>query len=166
MDDGSEAGQRRVVESDRMPRDAWLVMLRAYLVWTVIAHLAWEIVQLPLYTIWTEATLAYNAFAVVHCTAGDIIIAGAALAVALMFAGRGPWPAERFGAVLVVATTTGVAYTIYSEWLNTGVRLSWAYAESMPVVPVLGTGLTPLVQWLVLPPLGLWLCRRRVAGPT
>jgi len=57
-------------------------------------------------------------------------------------------------------TALGAAYTVYSEWLNTGVRMAWAYSELMPVVPGIGTGLSPLLQWLVLPPLGLWLCGR------
>ena len=142
--------------------NGWLPMLRAYLTWTVAAHLGWEIVQLPLYTIWTEESPAYIAYAVLHCTAGDVLIAGAALALSLVIAGRGAWPFERFWMVASMATVTGVGATIYSEWLNTSVRLAWTYTESMPVVPMLGTGLTPLAQWVFLPPLGLWLCRRRL----
>jgi len=143
---------------------AWLSMLRAYLIWTVAAHLVWEIIQLPLYTIWTQETLANIAFAIVHCTAGDVLIAGATLALSLVVAGRIAWPFERFWPVVSLATGMGIGYTIYSEWLNTGVRLTWAYSEWMPIVPVLGTGLSPLMQWLVLPPLGLWVCRRRLLG--
>lgn len=145
-------------------RLVWFPMLRGYLVWTALANLAWEFVQLPLYTIWAERSLTYNAFAVVHCTAGDVLIALAALLFALVVAGTDDWPTRRFGPVLVVATVAGVGYTIYSEWLNTGVRVAWSYSQWMPVVPGLGTGLAPLAQWLVLPPLGLWLCRRRFAG--
>ena len=33
----------------------------------------------------------------------------------------------------------------------------------MPVMPGLDTGLVPLGQWLILPPLGLWLWRLRAA---
>ena len=147
---------------DGVRGNAWLPMLRGYLVWTVAAHLSWEILQLPLYTIWAEETPGYIAFAVAHCTAGDMLIAGATLALALVLAGRGDWPAERFWPVAMLATVFGVAATIYIEWLNTSVRLAWAYTEAMPVVPVLETGLTPLAQWLLLPPLGLWFCRRRL----
>ncbi len=147
-------------DSDR--GGAWLAMLRGYLVWTVAAHLGWEIMQLPLYTIWAEETPGYIAYAVAHCTAGDVLIAGATLALALVLTGRGAWPAERFWPVAMLATVLAVAATIYIEWLNTSVRLAWAYTDAMPVVPVLGTGLTPLAQWLVLPPLGLWLCRSRL----
>lgn len=45
----------------------------------------------------------------------------------------------------------GVLYTIFSEWLNVVIRQTWAYAELMPVVPVIGTGLSPLLQWIAIP---------------
>jgi hypothetical protein len=155
--------ERNIVLSAGSARESvWLPMLRAYLFWTIVAHLGWEILQLPLYTIWKQESPAYIAFAVLHCTAGDILIAGSTLAISLVLVGSGAWPVERFWPVVSLATATGVGVTIYSEWLNTSVRLAWAYTEWMPVVPVLGTGLTPLAQWLVLPPLGLWLCKRRL----
>ncbi len=138
-------------------------MIRSYLLWIALANLVWEAAQLPLYTIWTERSLAYNAFAVVQCTAGDVLIALATLLLAIVVVGTAEWPARRFGAVATAATVLGAGYTVYSEWINTGVRLTWAYSEWMPVVPGLGTGLAPLGQWLILPSLGLWLCRRRAA---
>ena len=144
-------------------REASFIILRRYLTWTVAANLVWESAQLPLYTLWTERSLAYNAFAVVHCTVGDVIIAAVALAIALGTVGTHRWPFQYFGRVLVVATIAGILYTVYSEWLNTSVRVAWSYSASMPLVPGLGTGLAPLAQWFVLPPLGLWLCRRHVA---
>ena len=140
----------------------WLAMLRRYLLWTGIANLLWELAQLPLYTIWVERSLAYNLFAVAHCTVGDVLIAAAALILALVVVGSGEWPLRRAGQVILVATLAGVGYTIYSEWLNTGVRLTWAYSQWMPIVPGLKIGLAPFAQWVVLPPLGLWLCRRRL----
>lgn len=155
--------ERNIVPGAGSAREsAWLPMIRAYLFWTIGAHLGWEIVQLPLYTIWARESPAYIAFAVLHCTAGDVLIAGSTLILSLVIIGSGAWPVTHFWPVVYLATATGVAITIYSEWLNTTVRLAWAYSEWMPVVPVLGTGLTPLAQWLVFPPLGLWLCRRRL----
>jgi hypothetical protein len=49
----------------------------------------------------------------------------------------------------------GAAYTILSEWLNVEIRRSWSYTATMPVLPFLGTGLTPLLQWLIVPTLAL-----------
>jgi hypothetical protein len=73
---------------------------------------------------------------------------------------------ENRALVALTATVIGIGYTIYSEWLNTVVRESWSYAAAMPRLPVLGTGLTPVAQWLVLPPLGLWWSHRAVRGRT
>ena len=66
-------------------------------------------------------------------------------------------------AIAAIATLLGLAYTLFSEWLNTEVRAAWAYTQAMPVLRVADTeyGLTPLLQWLLLPPLALWLARRR-----
>jgi hypothetical protein len=50
-----------------------------------------------------------------------------------------------------------MAYTVFSEWLNVSVRGSWEYAAAMP--EVLGIGLSPLFQWLVVPGLALFLLR-------
>ncbi len=136
---------------------AWHQALRRYLVVSFLAHLIWEILQLPFYTVWTTGTLAQQAFAVVHCTIGDTMIAGLSLLLALALFARPTWPSTGVVRVFVAGLAIGVAYTVYSEWLNVSVRRSWAYSDLMPVVPVLGTGLAPLLQWLVVPTLAQWV---------
>ena len=61
------------------------------------------------------------------------------------------------GANLVWEVAQLPFYTIFSEWLNTSVRGSWTYSDLMPVVPVIGTGLAPLLQWCVVPTLAQWI---------
>ena len=55
----------------------------------------------------------------------------------------------------------GPAYTMFSEWLNTTL-LRWSYSELMPTLNLgaIEIGLSPLLQWLFLPPLTLHLARR------
>lgn len=142
------------------PAPAWLAMMRATLVRVVPAMLAWELLQLPLYTLWTDGTTRDIAFAVLHCTAGDALIVLAALSWSLVLAGEPHWPDQGFGRVLAATLVIGLAYTVYSEWLNVEIRGTCAYAAAMPRLPVLGTGLAPLLQWLVLPPLALLAARR------
>jgi hypothetical protein len=52
--------------------------------------------------------------------------------------------------------------TIVMEWLAIRVLGRWAYAETMPVVPLLGVGVAPFVQWIVLPPLVVWFVRQQL----
>jgi hypothetical protein len=124
-------------------------------------NFAWEIGQLPLYTIWYESAVGEIAFAVMHCTAGDVMIGSASLLLALAFVGRSDSPLRQRPRVLWTAVLCGVAYTIVSEWLNTSVRATWSYTASMPIVPLIGTGGAPLLQWLVLPPVAHVLALRR-----
>ena len=58
----------------------------------------------------------------------------------------------------------GLGYTIFSEWLNVEVRGAWAYSARMPVVPIIGTGLAPLLQWLILPVVAYHFATRDRAG--
>jgi hypothetical protein len=139
---------------------SWLAALRRYLAATVALHFVWETLQVPLDRIWSEGSAYEIAFAVVHCTGGDLLIALAALSAALALAGSARWPAHRFRAVGLLTIAFGAAYTIYSEWLNVNVRAAWSYAPGMPTLPPLGTGLTPLLQWLVVPTLALAAARR------
>lgn len=145
----------------RDPR-AWRFIGLQYLPWLAALSLVWELAQLPLYTIW-RSPLPQIAFAVMHCTVGDLLIATAALMVALV-ATHAATPAEwKRARVVVVVTVTGLAYTLFSEWLNTAVTGNWAYSELMPVLRVgaLQVGLSPLAQWLILPPVALQLAWRR-----
>jgi hypothetical protein len=130
---------------------SWREALAVYLAGSTLLHLVWEIVQLPLYTIWTTGTDFEIAFAVVHCTAGDIIIAALSLLAAFGLLGDRTWPPQHWVLVIVATLGFGIAITIYSEWLNTTVRKTWAYSDLMPTVPILGTGLSPLLQWVVVP---------------
>jgi len=122
-------------------------------------HLVWETVQLPLYTLWWTDTKSEIVRALLHCTAGDALITAAALTLALLFGRLAEWPP--FG-VRMMATTIllGMAYTMFSEWLNVEIRRSWAYTENMPILPFLGVGLAPMLQWLVAPGIAFAVARR------
>jgi hypothetical protein len=138
----------------------WLTAIRRYLLAVIAANLVWETAQLSLYTIWRTDPPVSLIYAVLHCTAGDVGIAAVALTLALALFGSAGWPVAQRMSVTGAVTALGIGYTVYSEYLNTAVRQSWAYAETMPRLPVLGTGLTPFMQWFVIPPFALaWACR-------
>ena len=69
-----------------------------------------------------------------------------------------PWQVTGFVAL-------GLVVTAVVERLATGPMERWAYAPAIPVLPWLGLGLAPILQWLVVPPLVLWFSRRHIAAP-
>ena len=141
-------------------RDARSLIAFGYLPWLGGLNLAWEMAQLPLYTLWSEASAGTIAFSVAHCTAGDIAIGAAALIMVLILTREGALAQWRWRRIAVWTALAGAAYTVFSEWSNTAILGSWAYSELMPTLNVAGVefGLSPLLQWLLLPPLALYLC--------
>lgn len=133
-----------------------------YLLAVTVLNLFWELAHLPLYTIWMTGSARENLFAVLHCTVGDAMIATIALATALVVCKAQHWPRSRFLAVALLAIMFGLGYTIYSEWRNTTVTMSWAYASAMP--RVFGIGLSPIAQWLVVPAAVFWWIRRSMVS--
>lgn len=130
------------------------VVLR-YLAFSVAANLLWESAHLPLYTVWNESDFGFLVFTVAHCTGGDVLIALSAFALAFILVGHTQWPRRRFTAVATLTVVFGLAYTVFSEWVNVVVRQTWAYSDLMPVIPVINSGLSPIAQWLVIPVVGL-----------
>jgi hypothetical protein len=124
-----------------------------------VGNLVWEVFQLPLFTLWRTAGAAYLAFAALHCWVGDLLIGSAFLGLGIMVAGRF-WPSGGYVRVAAITVLLGVAYTVFSEWLSVAVRGSWAYAPAMPRLPPLGTGLSPLLQWIIVPPAAFAWARR------
>lgn len=127
-------------------------MARAGL-WSALAfvlNLVWEIAQVRLYTIWAAADGMSVAWALLHCTLGDVMIALVMFALAGMVLWRADWPASRpwtGGAIVVIGA---MAFTAWSEWYNVYRVGNWGYTASMPMI--FGIGLSPLLQWLILPP--------------
>ena len=96
-------------------------------------------------------------------TAGDLVITAIAFSAAAI-AGGLHWPLilRRFGPGLIFLTAgilLTIGYEIYA--LSAG---RWAYDERMPVI--FGIGLTPLLQWIVIPPLEIAAFRLIWRGAT
>lgn len=143
----------------------WLPTLRRYFRVIVLGNLVWEFAQLPLYTLWTTGSPMEIAFAVLHCTGGDMVIAGATLVGSLLLLGTADWPRDRFLPVAAATLISGIVVTAFSERLNTA-RGAWAYSDLMPLLPGSGIGLAPLAQWLVIPMLAFLIARPRyISGP-
>ena len=72
---------------------------------------------------------------------------------------RTPSPSGTFGFVcFLVVLNVGI------EKLATEHLGRWSYAVSMPIVPLLGMGVLPLIQWLLLPPVVIWFVHRQLSS--
>jgi hypothetical protein len=146
-------------------RDAlWLTTLRRHLLFTIVGNLLWEFIQLPCFTIWRRIGWNWFIFLPVLGTAGDILIAATSLVVALILIGDSDWPRRRasYWRVAALATLLGIVHTAYSEWRHAVVLHHWTYSTLMPVVPKLGVGLFPLLQWMLIAPLAFLYAIRKV----
>ena len=129
------------------------------LCWGAVLNGAWEFLHSPLYADHSRG-IWYVIWARLHCTVGDLMILLAAFWVTCLVFRTRYWLRQPrlFAAVLFMGI--GVGYTIYSEWHNTTISKSWAYSPLMPVV--FGIGLSPLLQWLLIPPTVMWLIHRQL----
>ena len=120
-------------------------------------HLLWEIAQFPLYTVWHEGDWSYILYGLVHCTLGDLMILLSVFWIVSLLKRSRQWIYSPSLNNIVLFTLLGLGYTIYSEIVNTRIKDTWGYTELMPIVPVIDIGGMPFLQWLLIPPILIWL---------
>lgn len=122
---------------------------------------AWEILQAPLFekmeTIghWEGTQICLRA------AVGDVFMMVLIFAImGLLYRSR-RWYMRLTPAKYLLYIALGEGVTIVFEWLATVHLDRWQYIQSMPVLPLLGTGILPLLQWLIIPSLVLWQLRKQ-----
>ncbi|MEK7816254.1 MAG: hypothetical protein AAB294_05470 [Pseudomonadota bacterium] len=135
--------------------------MKCLAIWVSLAlflNFLWEIAQLPLYTLWDDPDRMRIAAYVFHCLLGDVLIAVSIYLLTIIVFRDLAWPVRRpwtAGAFMLAAR---LGFTVFSEWVNVYRLGAWAYKPAMPLVA--GIGLTPLLQWVVVPVLMLFIVRR------
>lgn len=125
-----------------------------------LGHFAWEILQAPLFASLKETDHFVGIAICLKATFGDLAIALAAFWCAA-FAGQSRnWVANMGNTSTAVFFAVGLVATIALEYLNTELTGRWAYDGAMPLLPILGTGLSPILQWVFVPMFVLWYMRR------
>jgi len=160
-------GQSKEMKLERKSRDGSLVWFLDLpelniSIFSFLLNFVWEFWQVPLFR-----AMAGDAHweGIKTCTQATLGDAGIALlsfwAVSLSVKSRqwilNPRPKNIVGFVFV-----GVLITVVFEWLATKVFERWTYRENMPIVPILGTGLLPILQWIFVPLLVVWFVRRQL----
>ena len=129
--------------------------------WSALAfvlNLMWEIAEVRLYTIWAATDGTSVAWALLHCSLGDVVIALAMFALAGIVLWRSDWLASSPWTGGAIVAIGAMGFTAWSEWYNVYRVGNWGYTSSMPMI--FGIGLSPLLQWLILPPVMIGAYRK------
>lgn len=130
----------------------WLAWLAA----TFMLHLGWELSQARWFATMSGLPFRQGLWICIRASLGDVVITLIAFAAAAAVARGLHWPLALHAAPLVTYMAAGVAITAAYEIfaLRTG---RWEYAAQMPTL--FGIGALPLLQWTIIPPLGLLIFR-------
>ena len=127
-----------------------------------LINFVWEMLQMPLFSYPLNASIVQINLACLQASAGDAaMIVIAFWIVAILLKGRG-WIFHPSVGSLALFLLPGIVMTVVFEALATGLLHRWTYAEAMPILPGLGTGLAPLAQWLILPPIIAFIVKRQL----
>lgn len=135
------------------------------MIYSFLLNLAWELWQIPFFRGMADLPHWLGVKACTQATFGDVAIALAAFWITAIFARSRSWILRPSRLDIAIYIGVGLAATTILESLAIGVLGRWAYSEAMPRLPIVGTGLLPLLQWLVIPPLVLWFVRRQIGAP-
>jgi len=122
-------------------------------------ELLWEIAHFPLYDVWHRGSWSYVLYGLAHCTLGDLLILLVLFGLVAALSRDRHWYRSLPLSSGAAFTLLGIGYTVFSEIHNVRVKGTWGYTELMPVVPVVEIGATPFFQWLLIPPVLVWLMR-------
>jgi hypothetical protein len=138
--------------------------IAAYAGFSFLLHFVWEMLQAPLFSGMRTIGHEQAIWICTRATAGDVSLALAAYGCAALAQRDTFWVVRPAARGWLAYLLPGLAVTLLFEYLGTGPLERWAYGNRMPTLPVVGTGLSPFLQWLVLPPLAAWLTARDVRG--
>lgn len=131
----------------------------------LLLNFVWEIWQAPLFLNMDRLT---HFETTLHCTQaalGDVIILLAAFWMVAWAATSRRWIFHPKRIQVTLFIVIGIVITIVFEAIAIHVLNRWQYAPAMPTLPMLGTGLAPILQWLIIPALIVFVMRRREKGP-
>lgn len=132
-------------------------------IFAFLLNFVWEFWQIGWFADISTASHLEGVKICTRATFGDIGIALIAFWAVSFAERKRSWVSNPTKRNVMSFAFIGVVITILFEWLATNILERWAYADSMPTLPILGTGLLPLIQWVVIPPLILWFVRRQLS---
>lgn len=141
----------------------WLALPETHIaIFAFLLNFVWEIWQVPFFENipnrphWEAVKFCTQA------TLGDVVITLIGFWIVAIAVGSRNWILRPGWKEIIGFLSIGLVITMGMEAIATSLLERWSYAESMPVLPILGTGLLPLAQWIFLPLLVIWFVRRQL----
>lgn len=114
-------------------------------------HFVWEMWQIPFFLDMGDAPHSEVVGLCTKAAVGDAVMATIAYIMGALIARHVNWLlVPRMGSLLAYFAT-GLVLTVILEYQATDIDDRWQYSELMPRLPLLNTGLVPLLQWVLLP---------------
>jgi len=136
-----------------------IVLLPVVGVTAYLFHFVWEMWQVPFYQGMTESSHWSSVILCSRASLGDAFIAMFAYLVVAWVSGNFAWIYKVKMGWWWIYISIGLVTTLTLEYLATDVFDRWQYSEIMPRLWGLGTGIIPLIQWLLVPLISLWTAR-------
>ena len=127
-----------------------------------LLNFVYEVWQAPYYEFYSSPSLADKVRDLTHCSFGDgVIILVCSWVVSALVRSRN-WVLHPTPKLTFLFTSIGLAITLVIETYR--VNISQVYGVPVLAVPILGISGLAVIQWIVLPPLILYLARHHIVG--
>ncbi len=124
----------------------WFVLIISVLAF--LFNIVWELAQAPLYKGYT-GNLQHTAFCILASVSDAVMVLLIYFGFALIYknlfwADNLTW--QRISMIMIIGGIGAILIEV--EHISSG---SWAYAKTMPIIPIVKVGLFPVLQFMVLP---------------
>lgn len=125
---------------------------------TFVLNWIWEMLQAPLYANMRGMAPGKATWLCTVASGGDVVIMLVAYSAVALLVGTRAWFVYPRPGRVAVYLAVGLLVTVAAEMLSIHRWGRWSYGPSMPLL--LGVGVSPLAQWVVVPLVMLWVAKR------
>ena len=126
-----------------------------------LLNFIWEIWQVPLFQSMDNLTHFEATIGCTRAAGGDVVILLVAFWTMALTARSRSWIIHPTTIQVTGFIAVGIVITVVVEAISIHVLNRWQYATAMPTLPIIGTGITPILQWLMIPPIIVFMKLRR-----
>lgn len=127
-------------------------------------NFVWEIWQIPLFQRMDRLTHFETTVHYTLAALGGVVILLVVFWNIALTAGSRSWIIPPKTTRIAEFIAIGIVITVVVEAIAIQVLNRWQYATVMLSLPILGTGIAPILQWLSIPPIIVSMISRRGVG--